>query len=219
MTDQLDAHPVLVGQGGSLNGYRWDIKDQIRIGRSEECAITIINQQVSRFHAQVFLEGRSVYLKDLHSKNGTYLNGDPVTSRVALADGDHIQIALAQEFVFLSQDATVPLDAGDFAGSAFAVKPELRLDPDSRRVWLGQIEITPPLSALQFKLLHLLYQETGNVVTREQIIEHVWEESASAGVTDQALDALIRRLRERLTEVYPQQHYVVTVRGQGFRLD
>jgi DNA-binding response OmpR family regulator len=219
MNEQHSPVPVLVGQGGPLNGYRWNITDQLVIGRAEECSITISNQQVSRRHARLTRRSAQVTLTDLSSKNGTFLNGNPVREDIQLQEGDQIQIALAQEFIFLSQDATVPLEADHFEGSPLSIKPELRLDPDSHRVWVGQIEVKPPLSALQFKLLNLLYTHMGHVVTREEIIDRVWGESAAAGVTDQALDALIRRLRDRLSEVFPGHNFIITVRGQGFRLD
>jgi len=219
MTEQLNPIPVLVGQGGPLSGYRWNIDQELIIGRSEACSITISNQQVSRKHARLTPQETAVFLEDLQSKNGTFLNGETVSEQVKLQEGDHVQIALAQEFIFLSQDATVPLDAEAFPGTGFSIKPELRLNPNSHRVWVGQIEVKPPLSALQFKLLNFLYNQKGRVATRDEIIDQVWGESASAGVTDQALDALIRRLRERLAEYYPDHNFIITVRGQGFRLD
>ena len=40
-----------------------------------------------------------------------------------------------------------------------------------------------------------------------------------AGDQPQAIDALVRRLRDRLAEVAPDHQYIVTVRGHGFRLD
>jgi DNA-binding winged helix-turn-helix (wHTH) protein len=50
------------------------------------------------------------------------------------------------------------------------------------------------------------------------VIDEVWPE-ALGGVTDQAVDALIYRLRERLAELDPDHTYVVTVRGHGFRYE
>ena len=118
MTDLLQSQPVLVGQGGSLNGYRWYIADEITIGRTGACEITIPNQQVSRKHARIFISPDGPALEDLSSKNGTFHNGKPVADITNLEDGDIIQIALAQEFIFLGQDATVPLAPGDFESRA-----------------------------------------------------------------------------------------------------
>ncbi len=47
----------------------------------------------------------------------------------------------------------------------------------------------------------------------------MWAEDESEGVSEQAIDALARRLRERIAEADPDHQYVVTVRGHGFRLE
>jgi DNA-binding response OmpR family regulator len=66
--------------------------------------------------------------------------------------------------------------------------------------------------------LYVLYNQTGEVVSRSEIIDAVWGEAAE-GITEQALDALVRRLRDRLAELDPDREYIVTVRGHGLRLD
>ena len=219
MTDLLQYQPVLVGQGGSLNGYRWYIADEITIGRTGACEIMIPNQQVSRKHARIFISPDGPALEDLSSKNGTFHNGKPVADITNLEDGDIIQIALAQEFIFLGQDATVPLAPGDFESSVISYFRRIRLEKDSHRTWILNRELDPPLSLLQFKLLVLLLDSAGRVISRSEVINSVWGSQESVGVTDQALDALVRRLRERISELDSQYNYIITVRGQGYRLD
>ena len=219
MKDLIQSQPVLVGQGGSLNGYRWSIAGEIIIGRTGACEIMIPNQQVSRKHARIFISPDGPVLEDLSSKNGTFHNGKPVAELTNLEDGDVIQIALAQEFVFLGQDATVPLAPGDFESSVISYFRRIRLEKDSHRTWILNRELDPPLSLLQFKLLLLLLDSTGRVISRSEIINSVWGSQESVGVTDQALDALVRRLRERISELDSHHNYIITVRGQGYRLD
>jgi len=219
MTDFTQSQPVLVGQGGPLNGYRWSLAAQLIIGRTGSCDIAITNQQVSREHARVFLSGDGPTLEDLGSKNGTFHNGKPVAETIILEDGDVIQIALAQEFVFLGQDATIPLAPGDFESSVISYFRRIRLEKESRRTWILNRELNPPLSALQFSFLSLLSESSGRVLSRSEVINGVWGTEQSLGVTDQALDALVRRLRERIIDLDPEYDYIITVRGQGFRLD
>ena len=219
MFNESTSQSVLVGQGGPLNGYRWSISDEIIIGRTGACDISITNQQVSRKHARVFLTERGPALEDLGSKNGTFHNGRPVTELTYLKEGDLIQIALAQEFIFFGQDATVPLSPDDFESSVLSYFRRIRLEKSSRMTWILNRELTPPLSGLQFNLLLLFSESRGRVLTRGEVINAVWGTQESAGVTDQALDALIRRLRERISEIDPEYEYIVTVRGQGFRFD
>lgn len=205
--------PLLVAQLGPLRGERWPIDRPLVIGRERGCDVVIPDRQVSRYHARLTPGANGVILEDLGSKNGTHYNGAPLTAPVVLQDGDTIHIAATQEFQFLSSDATMPLQ------SLPARNGRLLLDIRARQVWLNQTQLTPPLSAQQFQLLWTLYQKVGQVVTREELVAAVWGEDQAAGVTDQALDALIRRLRDRLAAVDPSHNYIVTVRGHGLLLD
>jgi DNA-binding response OmpR family regulator len=51
------------------------------------------------------------------------------------------------------------------------------------------------------------------------VIEAVWPEAVGEGVSEQAIDALVRRLRDRIAEIDPEHQYIITVRGHGFRLN
>ena len=105
--------PVLIGQTGPLNGQRWTINQPLVIGRDMSCDVVIPDRQVSRYHARLTPAPDGVILEDLGSKNGTYCNGSKIEDPLVLADSDMVQVALIQHFVFLSSDATMPLDAGD----------------------------------------------------------------------------------------------------------
>lgn len=206
--------PVLIANEGPLNGQQWVLKGQILIGRDAACDIVIPDRQVSRQHARICNTGKGIILEDLGSKNGTFVNNKPIFEEVKLAEADEIQIALTQTFLFLSSDATLPLS--DLPPELSQVLT-LRLEPASKRVWVRGVELDPPLSAQQFNLLALLYENAGEVVSREALIEAVWEED-TRWVTEQAFDALLRRLRDRLNQIDPDYDYIVTVRGHGLRL-
>jgi DNA-binding winged helix-turn-helix (wHTH) protein len=64
----------------------------------------------------------------------------------------------------------------------------------------------------------MLAEAGGRVVGREEVVATVWPEAMEEGVSEQAIDALVRRLRDRLAELDKEHEYVVTVRGHGFRL-
>ena len=209
--------PVLIGQSGLLNGLCWPLEGTLLIGRDPECNVVISDRQVSRFHVRITTTPDGIQLEDLGSKNGSCLNGAQVNEPVYLQDGDLIQIALVQQFVFLSSDSTMPMDQRGRLNAAG--KGKLRLDPRSRRVWVGEEELIPPLSVPQFNLLNLLYNQTGDVVSRQDLMLAVWGEEEAISVSDQAMDALIRRLRYRIEEKDPDHTYIITVRGHGVRLD
>ena len=108
--------PVLVGQSGPLSGQRWMVRESIVIGRDAGCDIMIPSRQVSRRHARLVVTGEGTSIEDLGSKNGTHLNGETVAEIEILNDGDMIQIAFAQQFIYLSSDATMPLEMGGMEG-------------------------------------------------------------------------------------------------------
>jgi hypothetical protein len=232
-----DEAAILLAQAGPLNGQRWSIKMGMLIGRDDKCDIVISDRQVSRQHAKIFSSPEGIYLEDLGSKNGTHRNGEVISNSVKLQDGDLIQIALAQGFIFLSSDATLPLDSQLLtqnspnelpAQSSVNEKYKLRLDRKSKRVWITierdlnlieEVEIAPALSLAQFRLLEELYINQGRVISRFDLISAIWGESQALQVSIQALDALVRRLRDRLAAVDPTHSYIITVRGHGLRLD
>jgi DNA-binding response OmpR family regulator len=217
MNDNREEFPVLIAQAGPLNGQRWPISESIVIGRDPSCEIAIPDRQVSRFHARLTRSAEGISLEDLASKNGSFCNGLRLVDEVILQDGDLVQIALAQHFVYLSSDATMPLEAGPITGEISTYR--LNLDTRSRRVWIHRQEMVPPLSVPQFRLLQLLYEQPGRVVSRDEIVSAIWDSQDAEGVSEQAIDALVRRLRDRLVMLDASHNYIITVRGHGLRLD
>lgn len=213
MEISLEEYPMLVAQEGPLSEQRWPLERTVVLGRDSTCDIVIPDRQVSRYHARVTPTQEGMILEDLGSKNGTHCNGTPLAAPLVLQDGDMVQIALAQKFQFLTSDATMPLAEGAIRSG------RLMMDARSRRVWINQQQLVPPLSAQQYKLLWVLYENQGQVIGRSDLIAVVWGEDQSVGVSDQALDALIRRLRDRLATLDPTHQYIDTVRGHGMRLD
>ena len=213
MNKMLEEYPLLVAQEGPLKGQRWQVSQTIVLGREASCDVVVADRQISRYHARITPTPEGVILEDLGSKNGTHHNGVPLSGPVVLQDGDQVSVALAQQFLFLTSDATMPLLEGT------GHPGRLMMDQKSRRVWVNQQQLVPPLSAQQFKMLWMLYESQGQVVSRPDLVAVVWGDEQAAGVSDQALDALIRRLRDRLAALDPTHQYISTVRGHGVRLD
>ncbi len=208
-------YPFLIAQDGPLSGMRWLIKTQLFIGRDSSCEIAVPDRQVSRQHARVVFSETGVVLEDLGSKNGTFCNSKRLEGSVELKEGDEIQIAMAQQFLFISPEATLPLEDMPFS---ISTERRLKLDMAGRRVYILNKELDPPLSFSQFSLLQLLYQKSGEVVSRTELASSVWGGEIEF-ISEQALDALIRRLRERLAQLDSGYEYIITVRGHGLRLE
>jgi hypothetical protein len=211
--------PVLVGQSGPLNGQRWMVRESLVVGRDAGCDVIIPSRQVSRNHARLVVGGDGTTIEDLGSKNGTHLNGETLSEAVTLNDGDVIQIAFAQQFIYLSSDATMPLEMATLEGMEPVQEGLLKLEKGSRQVWIGEQELLPPLSASQFQLLSMLYENQDRVISRKDIIAEIWGADNAVDVSEQALDALVRRLRDRLAAIDPSHPFIITIRGHGLRLD
>ncbi|MFZ2097537.1 MAG: FHA domain-containing protein [Anaerolineales bacterium] len=220
MALETEDYPALIAQAGPLNGQRWILKGDIIVGRDDSCNVVIQNRQVSRYHARFIPLPEGIQLEDLGSKNGTHINGRELSEPIILQDGDVIQIAFAQQFIYLSSDSTIPLELTPEKLDEIAPIPRmLRLDKRSRRVWIGNDELLPPLSVSQYQLLELLYKNPGRVVSRPELVHAVWGKEDAIGISEQALDALVRRLRDRIASINPNHSFLITVRGHGLRLD
>ena len=205
--------PILVGTKGEHDGQRWLIDRPLMLGRDAGCDIVIRDRQISRFHVRLQPGKRGVEIEDLGSKNGTYLKEEALKGKMVLMDGDVFVLAGIAEFQFVTSEATMPL------GDAHPALMKLMVDFGSRQVWVNNRQLVPPLSAQQFLLLHYLCSLEGKVASRSELIEAVWGSEQSDGVSEQALDALIRRLRDRLKTADPSMDYVVTVRGPGVKVE
>lgn len=99
-----------------------------------------------------------------------------------------------------------------------AENKKIIFDQNSNEIKKGDLVISDKLTSSEFKLLQFLLLNSGKVLNREEIIKAVWKDTQStAGVTDQALDQLIFRLRKKI-EIDPNTPtYIQTVKGRGFR--
>ncbi len=74
------------------------------IGRDEGSDLRVIDTEVSRRHAKVTVQDGKAWIDDLHSLNGTYVNGERVVDHQSLVGGDRIQIGMAMF------ELTLPVD-------------------------------------------------------------------------------------------------------------
>jgi DNA-binding winged helix-turn-helix (wHTH) protein len=212
MSEQKEAALLLWMDGEEIKG-RWSLaRPETSIGRWTDNDVIVDDRWVSRNHACIHREGEHYIVEDLGSKNGTFVNGQRITGAVVLADGDVLQVTPLIELTFVDYGATAPLP-GEMR------VPRLALDLETRQVKVNGRLLSPPLSHAQFMFLALLAQEPGRVYSRDEVIEAVWPEDSAEGISDEAIDALVRRIRLRLRELDPDHEYIVTVRGYGFKLE
>ena len=91
----------------------------------------------------------------------------------------------------------------------------VRVDEAARRAWVGEQELD--LTPKEFDLLSLLLRQAGAVVTRERIMEEVWDEHWFGST--KTLDMHVSWLRRKLGDDPAHPRFISTVRGVGFRFE
>ncbi len=86
---------------------------------------------------------------------------------------------------------------------------DLRLDPAERRVWRGGTELS--LTAREFSMLEMFMRRPGEVLSRFELLEHVWDDSYEN--RSNVIEVYVGYLREKL-----DRETIETVRGAGYRL-
>lgn len=90
------------------------------------------------------------------------------------------------------------------------------IDEATSTISRGDAPISDQLTLSEFRLLRLLLAKQGAVVDREEIIQTVWSDSKTqAGVSEQALDQLIFRLRKKIENDPTQPVHILTIKGRG----
>ncbi|WP_116950290.1 response regulator transcription factor [Jiangella endophytica] len=100
------------------------------------------------------------------------------------------------------RERPVVLEAGD-----------LRADPGSRRAWRGDQEVE--LTAREFSVLELLLRRRGEVLSKTEILRHVWDEAFDGDPN--IVEVYVGHLRTKLDRPFGRQS-IETVRGAGYRM-
>lgn len=146
-------------------------------------------------------EQKALLQKDFEDKSITeYL------SHVGLITDKKIQIPLFEQFIH-----------AEFVGAA-AVQGQILYDQNTNTIRKGKDILSDQLTASEFRLLRFLIQQTDRIVERQELIDVVWEGNKStAGITDQAVDQLVFRVRRKIEEDANNPQHLQTVKGRGFR--
>jgi len=180
--------------------------DVTTFGRAATCQVVIDSDFASRRHAQIIRRDEIYWLRDLNSKNGTLLHNEAVTSETQLVDGAEIRIG---EAVFRFVDPMATRTQPGLAGASATIRVEV----DTREVWLHGQKLEPSLSLKQFDLLLYLYQRAGEAVSKDELALAVWPEGEGEGIYDYQVDKMVSRVRERIGK-----EWIETVWGYGYRL-
>lgn len=196
---------------GSYNEIDWN-KEFLTVGRDGANDLIIDHPLASRRHARLERDESGFFVRDLNSTNGTFVNGEPISGAHMLHHQD--QVIVADTIItFHDSDATargpLPTDVMQ------AVQEDLRVDSQAKEVYIKGQPLHPPLTVKEFQLLELLYVRKGQVVSKDEIANAVWDYE----VFDyNAIDALVYRVRQRIEPYSTNPRYLLTQRGFGYKL-
>jgi transcriptional regulator with GAF, ATPase, and Fis domain len=97
--------PTLIALFGPKRGVRLDLEDSALVGRSSGADLQLIDGKVSREHCRLTVKDGQVFVEDLASQNGTFVNGAPIRGRVPLQRND--ELAVGDSLFMLDPDLTV----------------------------------------------------------------------------------------------------------------
>lgn len=115
------------------------------IGRGEDCNLRPASDLVSRHHCVIIVDGDYVAVRDLGSKNGTFVNGQRVRTEYALKDGDHLLVGVLEFIVKIGAAAEAPkakpkVESVQQAVARTASASSTEFDVDQ---WLSEEEVGP----------------------------------------------------------------------------
>ncbi len=157
--------PGIRVKNGPSQGQTFNVGDKpLTIGRDEDCDLSLQDKGASRQHAEVFKIGDMCFIRDLESKNGTFVNDNRVTEEM-LRDGDRIQIG-GTVIVFEPLAGTRPDDELDFSEDELEAFYELRLE-DLTAVNVGEGDAS---SELYLRALYRLSRLVASEESEEDLV-------------------------------------------------
>lgn len=91
-------------------------------------------------------------------------------------------------------------------------------DPNTNTIKKGETVLSDQLTSSEFRVLAYLLQNEERIVDREELINVVWSGvKSTAGITDQAVDQLIFRVRRKIEEDANHPVHLHTIKGRGFK--
>jgi two-component system OmpR family response regulator len=139
---------------------------------------------------------------------------DPADLREGFSGGgdDYLTKPFSLEELVLRVDAVLRRGRGRMNERARMAVGDVVLDDDQHRVWRGEREVD--LSPTEYRLLRFLMLNAGRVLSRAQIIEHVWD--FGYAIEPSGVETYISYLRRKLDD--REVKLIHTVRGVGYAL-
>jgi pSer/pThr/pTyr-binding forkhead associated (FHA) protein len=83
---------LTVVEPAGMKGRNYELGEELTVGRAAGCQVTLDDNYVSQLHARIFMRDGTLFVEDLGSTNGTYLNSRRVSGPEAMKRGDQLKI-------------------------------------------------------------------------------------------------------------------------------
>ena len=167
------------------------------MGRRSDNDVVIDETTASQRHALIMESPDGFVLRDLNTTNRTFVNQEKVgRQETTLKHGDTIRLAGSEVTLIFHQEgpATVTMDREPAATGAFVREPFQPQSPPASEA----PEPEPKTDEKDASLLTLLESRRRTVLSRPEIIRHVWPELSGSSQVDYVIDQSIERLRIRI---------------------
>jgi DNA-binding winged helix-turn-helix (wHTH) protein len=136
------------------------------------------------------------------------------------------ELAGDEDIIFLTHagliaqngEILIPLFSGYIDALKNTGSQTLEFKPETNEIYKGEENITQNLSPSEFRILRFFIQNKDKVLEKDAIIQAVWKDTKTReGVTDQALDQIIYRLRKKIEDNPNDPHHLQTMKGKGYK--
>jgi transcriptional regulator with GAF, ATPase, and Fis domain len=212
--------PKLVCIAGSRKGDEFDLGETaVMMGRERDNQVCLADAWSSKHHCKIVLTGSHFTLVDLHSRNGTFLNGTPVRERV-LEHGDEIRVGRSVFIVLLREDdispAAPPVQFDRAASWVNRYSKSLELDgPATARAPSAEGQ-DAERDARELEALLRITAVLGSVERLDELEQKLLEAIAEAIPADRGVIIMVGETIEHFTSIFgwdrsPERHHQVEV--------
>ncbi|RJQ27421.1 hypothetical protein C4577_01150 [Candidatus Parcubacteria bacterium] len=159
--------------------------------------------------------GEAISLRDRHSRDKL---GIAMTNNETEQKRNDNNVYLENVGLIIEGEIAIPLLEEYVKNVSVETAGQITYKAETNEIFKGNEEITDNLSPSEFRLLRFLIQNAGRVCEKEEVITNVWKDTKTQeGVTDQALDQIIYRLRKKIEEDPNTPVHLQTIKGRGVR--
>lgn len=180
----------------------------------EQYALKAISEQKKPDHIPAYLENTGLVINQQYIRHAEFSSASRNASIQPHGTLKQVQ-GDVQRIIY---NISIPLLSELVKTTAVENTEKITYNTETNEIHEGNDPITERLSPSEFRLLRFLIQNSERVCEKDEVIQAVWKDTQTQeGVTDQALDQVIYRLRKKIEKDPNQPVHLQTIKGRGFK--